>query len=175
MALSSPLGNLFVEVQDRLKTNVAALKWIDQQFGQLDGYQPGYRPPVLFPCALIDLAGFTFEDQANGVQIVQGKVIISLSTAPFTNSNQATPTPQKEKALHFYELEHAIHKSLHGWQPAGFNRLLRRTLDKAEREDSLRERILVFDVSYTDSSAKKTTTLVARPNPVVGTDELRPN
>lgn len=174
MALSSPLGNLFIAIQERLQLKVPALKWIDQQFGQLDNYQPGYKPPVLFPCNLIDLVGFTFEDQSNGVQIAQGRVVCYLSTAPFSNSNQSTPLPQKEKALEFYELEHEIKTHLHNWQPEGFSKLSHRSLDNSDMEAKIRERIIVFDVSFTDTSAKKPTTLVARPEPKVGTDQLTP-
>jgi len=35
----------------RIKT-VTAIKWIDEDFGQIDNYQ-GDRPPVSFPCALV--------------------------------------------------------------------------------------------------------------------------
>ncbi|MBL0144914.1 MAG: hypothetical protein IPP48_03300 [Chitinophagaceae bacterium] len=95
MSLTSPNAQLFVAVQNRLKEKVTALKWIDQNFGQLDNYE--LKPPVLFPCGLIDLSGFSFEDLPNGKQRANGRVVIILSTTPFSNSNASTPEPQKKK------------------------------------------------------------------------------
>jgi hypothetical protein len=173
MALESPLGNLFLLIQDRIRTAVSAVKWIDQDFGQLDYSAADYKPPVLFPCVLVDLTAFVFEDLTNGLQTASGKALIRISTSPFSHSNQATPLANKEKALEYYELEYKIAKALHNWQPAGFDRLLRRNLDKVERQDTLRERLLVFDVSFTDSSAKPVMQTVPRPDPIVGGDVLQ--
>lgn len=173
MSLTSPNAQLFVAVQNRLKEKVTALKWIDQNFGQLDNYE--VRPAVNFPCALIDLTGFSFDDLPNGIQRANGRVVISLSTTPFTNSNAITPESQKEKALQYYEIEHAVHKALHNFTPVpGMEKLLRRTMDKQEREDAIRERVIVFECGYCDAGAVPTTTTVAVPVPVIGGDVLLP-
>lgn len=173
MAVQSPNAQLYLAIQARLKAQVAALKWIDQNFGQLE-IEP--RPPVLFPTALIDLSGFVFEDLPNGVQKGNGRVIISLATAPFSNSNASTPTPQKEKAIEYYEIEWAIHNALHNWIPiTGMEKLLRRTMDKQEAENiSIRERLIVFECGYTDCGAMPATVKFARPEPVIGGDMLLP-
>lgn len=170
--MESPNGQLFIAIQERLKAKATSLKWIDQNLGQLD-ITP--RPPVNFPCALIDLVGFVYEDLPNGAQRATGKAVITIATSPFNNSNAVTPMPQREKALDYYEIEKDVHKALHNWSPAnGFDKLTRRTMDKQEREDSIRERFLVFDCGYLDCSAVKATTSVARPNPVIGGDVLLP-
>lgn len=170
MSLASPFGNLFVSVQDRIKTAVTSVKWIDQDFGQLDYNQNEYRPTVLFPCTLIDITGWSFEDLGNGLQKGTGNVVLRFATAPFSNSNQATPTPQKEKALVIYEIEYLLAKALHNWQPEGFDKLLRRNQDGEKRDDSIRERVLVFATGYIDDSASPARTIVSRPDPVVGSD-----
>lgn len=173
MAVLSPNAQLFMAIQARLKLKVAALKWIDQNFGQIDSYEQ--RPPVLFPCALIDLTGFSFEDLPKGAQRCNGRVIISLSTAPFSNSNASTPTPQKEKAIEYYEIEWAIHNALHNWIPVtGMEKLLRRTMDKQERDDALRERLIIFECGYCDAGAVPATVQFARPDPFIGGDMLLP-
>ena len=174
MSLLSPNGQLFIAIQERLKDKLGTiLKWIDQNFGQLD--IDATRPPVNFPCALIDLTGFSFEDYPNGKQKANGRLVISLSTAPFSYSNAVTPMPQREKALEYYEIEHSIHKALHNWIPVpGMEKLLRRTMDKQEREDSLRERVLVFECGYTDCGAEPVTTKIARTEPIIGGDVLLP-
>jgi hypothetical protein len=172
MAVESPLADLFLQIQERIKTTVPAVKWIDLDFGQMDINTNEYKPPVIFPCSLIDLTGLTFEDLSGGNQTAMGKVIIRLSVAPFSQSNQVTSLPQRERAIEFLEIEYQIAKSLHNWKPTGFNRLLRRSQDKLDREDTLRERIIGFDFSYTDTSASKLFTKVPRPQPVIGTDIL---
>lgn len=172
MALTSPNGKLFVAIQDRLVSKVAALKWVDQNFNQLE-IEP--RPPVNFPCGLIDLVNFTFEDLSNGSQRASGRVIITIATAPYSNSNMVTPTPQKEKALEYYEIEYAVHIALHGWVPLqGMTALSRRAMDKIEGEILLRERMIVFDCGYTDTGAVPQTTKIPRPDPVIGSDILLP-
>lgn len=172
MALTSPNGQLFVAIQERLVEQVAALKWIDQNFNQLE-IEP--RPPVNFPCALIDLVAFIFEDLSNGSQRASGRVIITIATAPFSNSNMVTPTPQKEKALEYYEIEYAVHVALHNWQPLpGMETLTRRTMDKVEGDITLRERMIVFECGYTDTGAVPATTQIARPEPIIGSDMLLP-
>lgn len=172
MALTSPNGQLFLAIQQRLLAKVAALKWIDQNFGQLE-IEP--RPPVLFPCSLIDLTGFVFEDLPNGAQRGNGRVIITLATAPFTNSNMATPAPLIEKAVEYYDLEHAIHIALHNWVPVtGMDKLTRRNMDKQDRDDSIRERVIIFECGYCDGGAVPVKTTIARPNPVIGGDMLLP-
>lgn len=173
MAVLSPKAQLFLAIQDRMKAQVAALKWIDQNFGQIDNYDQ--RPPVLFPCALIDLTGFTYEELPKGAQRANGRVVISLSTSPFSNSNASTPVPQKEKAIEYYEIEWAIHQALHNWTPVtGMDKLLRRTEDKQEREDPIRERLIIFECGYCDGGAVPATTQIARPEPFIGGDILLP-
>jgi hypothetical protein len=171
--MTSPNGQLFIAIQDRLKDNVAALKWIDQNFGQLEGYE--IKPAVNFPCALIDISGFAFEDMPNGAQRANGRVVVSIATSPFSNSNMVTPILQKEKALEYYEIEYAVHSALHNWVPVvGMDKLTRRSMDKQEREDAIRERVIVFECGYIDAGAVSVKTTIATPVPFIGGDMLLP-
>ena len=47
------MEQVFLAVQAQLTSKVSELEWIDLDFQQLDSYE--LRPPVLFPCALIDV------------------------------------------------------------------------------------------------------------------------
>jgi hypothetical protein len=166
--MESPNGQLFIAIQDRLKEKLIpdSLRWVDQNFGQLENYD--VKPAVNFPCALIDLTGFSFDDMPNGVQTGIGRVVISIGTAPFSNSNMATNTSYREKALAYYEIEYAVHKALHNWTPVqGMKKLTRRTMDKQEREDAIRERVVIFECGYTDSGAAPVTQKVATPSPTI--------
>jgi hypothetical protein len=150
-------------------TEVTSIKWVDQNYGQLDSYD--IKPPVLFPCALIDLVGFTYEDQPDGRQRANGRLVISLSTAPYTPSNNVTSNERVAKALNYYDIEEAVVAALHNWTPTpGADKLLRRSVDKVEREDNIRERTLQFEVSFTDAAAVPVRTRVAVSEPVIGGD-----
>lgn len=173
MPVQSPNAQTFLAIQTRLKEKVEALKWIDQNFNQLDGYE--LKPPVLFPCGLIDITGLVFEDMPGGAQKANGRVAITIGTTPFNNSNAATPVSLIEKAIEYYEIEHAVHKALHNWIPvAGMEKLMRRTMDKQEREDAIRERQIVFEFGYTDTGAVPVKTKIATPVPAIGGDILLP-
>jgi len=46
------MKELLKAIYTQLKT-VPAIKWIDEDFGQIDAYEG--KPPVAFPCALVKL------------------------------------------------------------------------------------------------------------------------
>jgi hypothetical protein len=174
--MTSPNGQLFIAIQDRLKDKLvpAKLKWVDQNFGQLENYE--IKPSVNFPCALIDLTGFSYDDMPNGLQMGSGRVVISIGTTPFTNSSSATPIQYREKALEYYEIEHAVHTALHNWTPVpGMKKLTRRTMDKQEREDAIRERVIIFECGYTDCGAAPVTQKIATPAPTIRGEFVTPS
>lgn len=171
MSVVSPLANLFLAVQERIAT-IPAIKWIDQDFGQLDISAEEYKPPVLFPCVLFDLTGITFEDKSSDTQNATGILLIKLSTAPYIKSNQKTPILQREKALEHYELEYEISKKIHGWRAPGFGRFTRTSLDKQDREDSIRERLIAFSFSYTEKLENSGYTKRPIPEPVFPADRV---
>jgi hypothetical protein len=169
--LTSPFGNLFLALQQRITTVVPDIKWIDQDLGQLEDYKPGFRPAVLWPCVLIDFDEWEWEENNNGVQRGTGFIVLRLGLPPFTASNQATPLPQKESALQYYEIEKKLHAALHGWSDGVFDRMLRRTsLTEKRGEDNLRVRVLKYISSVTDTGAMPAKQRVPRPEPVVGSD-----
>ena len=59
------MDQIFSAVQSRLQQKVSELKWIDFDFGQLDAYE--LRPPVQFPCALIDIELPETREQGPGI------------------------------------------------------------------------------------------------------------
>ena len=54
------------------------------------------------------------------------------------------------------------------------DKLTNRTMDKQERDDTIRERVIVFDCGYTDTGATPATVKIGTPNPVIGGDVLLP-
>ena len=175
--LLSPFAIMFTALQDYITAQVPEIKWIDQEFGQLENYKEGYRPAVLFPCVLIDFTGWRFEDAGQKVQTGIGDVDIRIAFEPYTNTSQVTPIAQREKALQCYELEKKLYQALHGWNPSKtqgvfIQKLQRTTTDTEKREDTIRVRIMRFATGFKDTSATEPLTVPA-PNPVVGGDMIQ--
>ncbi len=51
-------------------------------FSQLENYKEGYRPPVLFPCVLIDFSEWNFDDESKNMQTGEGVIMFRLAHAP---------------------------------------------------------------------------------------------
>ncbi len=166
--LASPQANLFQLLIEKLIADVPELRYIDQDVGQLENYE--IRPAVAWPCCLIDIEEFKYSDQQNFLaQLAEGIISLRIGLVKYTDANNLTPLNIRENALQYYEVEHKVYKALHGYNPTGFSKLLRRASGTEKREDDIRVRVLKFAVSFTDDSAKKVKITVARPGGVLGT------
>lgn len=167
--LQSPEANLFQSVIEKLIADVPELRYIDQDLGQLENYD--MRPAVSWPCGLLDIEEFKFSEQGNfKIQLAEGIVSIRIGLVKYTDSNNLTPKAIRENALLYYEVENKVYKALHGWNPEGFSRLLRRASGTEKRDDDIRVRIMKFATSYTDESAKEIRQSVPRPNVDISTN-----
>lgn len=155
--MTSPFSTLLIALQDRIKTEIPDIRWIDQDLGQLESY--GDRPAVSWPCALIDFTNFRYEDASDLIQFAEGTVTIRLAFPPFSNTNSLTPTNFKEKALQFYDIEWAIYKALHGWKPDGYGYMSRTNVSTEKRNDIIRVRQISFSITFEDYNAQPVHTL----------------
>jgi hypothetical protein len=167
--MNSPTANLFLSLQAKIAAladgdNKKYFSYIDQDLGQLE-YQPqANRPPVSWPCILIDVDDEEFTDLASNVQSGTGRVIIRLGFPPFSPSTANTPQQFKEKAIYFYDLEQVLYEAIHGWNPgdqAGYESLsdifghfMRRRAVTEKREDFLRVRQITYEIGFQDYTAK---------------------
>lgn len=164
MPLNSPLANLYESLLARIKTTVPGIRYISHELGQLE--EP--RPPVSWPCALIDFDEIEYSDQGNAPrQQAGGRVVIRLGLQAWSGLSSQKPEHVRAKGLEFLELEHQVAAALHYWAAPGFNRLLRRGAATEKRDDDVRVRVLTFEISYTDEAALPTYTLRPRPTPVI--------
>lgn len=149
----SPFARLFLAIQQRIAQQVPAITHIAQDTGQLSVKS---RPPLSWPCALIDFDEFTFNDLAQNVQLAKGIVIIRLGFAPHSPTGLDTPPDFREAALSYYDIEWALHRALHGWSPDGdeYGHLTRATASTQCRHDSYRVRELSYTISFDDYSTK---------------------
>jgi hypothetical protein len=164
-------AQLFLDLQ-ALLISIPEVKWVDQEYTQLESYQEGYRPAVAFPCCLIDFDEWQWDDAGKGIQQGEGLVIIRVAFPPYTSTNATTPTPQKEAALQFLEIERKVQQKVHGWSNGTFDKLKRRLTGTEKRNDNIRVRYIKYTTSVKDTAAQPATSSVPRPQPVFGEDLL---
>lgn len=158
----SPKSELFKAVLERIKLKAPEVRYIAQDVGQLEDYE--VRPPVSWPCALLDIDELKYSDLGNHTtQMGEGFINIRLGLVQYTKSSNLTPDAWMAKALDYYEVEQKVFKALHGWAPTGWGKLLRRASATEKREDSIRVVVMRFAISYKDVTPKPTTIKVSRP------------
>lgn len=155
--MNAPFSTLLTALQTRVKELLPAIKWVDQDYGQLEYYDQ--RPAVEFPCLLVDFDNFQFEDAGEAIQFATGNVVLRLAFAPYSNTSNITPDQWKQKGLQYYELEWALYKALHGWKPNAelpdehYGYMMRVSSDTEKREDPFRVRRLIYSVTFEDYNA----------------------
>ncbi|NOS92457.1 MAG: hypothetical protein HOP30_11080 [Cyclobacteriaceae bacterium] len=162
--MKSFFSQLYIDLSDHLKKEIPDLKWIDQDFGQLEVFE--YRAPVTFPCVLIDFTAAQYDNMSLRAQKAIVSVTLRLGFAPFSQTYQAAPLDVKEKALEYYDVEQAVYKALQGWQASGpegyycepFMRISSQTEQRVSASGTqdasgLRVRIITFNTGYDDLSA----------------------
>lgn len=149
--MNSPFANIFLAIQSHIKTNVAFIKYTDQDLGQLKAQ----RPAVSWPCVLIDFEDFSFSSLAENVQQAEGIVVVRLAFPPYSGTSSASPAPYAEAALSYYDMEWQLHKLLQGWQPCNTSGKLDRTnATTQKRNDNYRVRELRYKLAFEDYSTK---------------------
>ncbi len=111
----SPFAQLYLALQEYIKTAVPAIKQVALDIGQLDYYD--IRPAVAFPCLLIDFPASNFTDEGELVQWGNLTIQTRLGFSPFSKADSITPDISVKAALQFFEIENNLFKKLHGWSP----------------------------------------------------------
>lgn len=143
---------LLNDINERLKAKVPALKYIDEDWGQLDYYST--NPPVKWPCSLSDVFEATFTNAGKLVQLGNTVVVIRLADLRLSNSQVKAPVNQKLNHISFFVLVKNVFTSLHGW--AGHNHysaLVRVSQGRKKRDDGVREYEMRFATTIKDVSA----------------------
>lgn len=148
------MNQLLLDVQQRIVDYVPVVKYVDEDWGQLDDYSPNF--PVKYPCVLVDCYSADYSNLGNLVQ--QGNCTIRLLIADLrlSNSSNAAPNSQKEKNASFYDTMKSIYTALHGWHRVGGNytKLIRTAERRIKRDDGLKVHEMLFSVQIKDITAK---------------------
>jgi hypothetical protein len=140
-------------IQTKLAT-ISALKYIDEDWGQMDSYSP--NPPAKFPCALIDITSLNFsnigkDNTANPInrQLGDGTVTFIVADLKLSNTSQRAPQSQKNNAWSVWTIIEDLHKAVHGWKPIEESGALMRTnLKRIRRDDGIQEYQITYSIGF---------------------------
>ncbi|CAM1341756.1 hypothetical protein [Tenacibaculum aestuarii] len=140
---------LLYEQLIQLLSNVPELKWIDLDVGQLQED----HPPVLYPCALIEISADKAEDIENHTQQVSGRFKITLAFKAYGETNSTTDLPTRSNALEYFRIATKCYKELQGFTNDNFYPFSR----TSERPENIKKELKVvaqyYDTSWHDYTA----------------------
>lgn len=105
---------IFTAICDHLEAEVPELKWIDWDDGQLE-VPADQRPPVAFPCCLIDIQYTDCRDTDEEDQIVSASIVLKLAFFRSGETNTKAPSLVRERALEAFDVIDKVHDALQGW------------------------------------------------------------
>lgn len=143
------MKTLLEKIQQKV-SEIAELKHIDENWGQLDYYSPNM--PVQYPCALIDVQQVQFTNIGKDItkkplqrQIGTVQIKITVANMRLTNSSMQAPRRQKEEVWAIWDIIEKIHQQLHGVSLLpNVSPLIRTSQNRILRDDGLQE----YEVYY---------------------------
>ena len=140
---------LLEKIQQKL-SEITDLKYIDENWGQLDYYSPNM--PVQYPCALIDVQQVQYTNLGRDMskkpvqrQIGRGSIKITIANMRLSNSSMQAPRRQKEEVWAIWGIIEKIHQRLHGVSLLpNVSALIRSSQSRTLRDDGVQE----YEVYY---------------------------
>lgn len=165
MDQQSFFAQMFLELQARITEMVPEIRFVEQDFGQLESPDDMGRYPVSWPCVLIDFPDTKYSDLSNNVQEADDVMInLRLGFPAFSYTSSLQPVHIREQGLKFLEIENRIYQQLHSWAPDELCQPLARRFALTEkREDLLRVRVIGFTTRFEDHNATPAKLRVAKP------------
>ena len=142
------MKDFFLQLTEKL-AEITTLKWIDEDMGQLDFYET--RPPVVFPCALVDIELPDCTDLNTTEQNVTARITLRLAFEPTGQSNTAAPDATRQRSLTRWETVDAVFNLLQGWNGTTFTELSRRTQVTEKREDKYKVIQQVWETTFIEA------------------------
>lgn len=128
------MRTIFEKVREKL-LEIPAIKWIDLDKGQLDDYQG--KPPVDFPCVLIDVIYPRTEDEveSGSLQLCDATVNIRLAYDYTGDTHGHVSADHLNDSLAYFDTVKSIYDKLQGYSETGANGFqnLKRTAQRTER------------------------------------------
>ena len=96
------MKQLISDIKARLTEKVTYLRYIDEDWGQLDDYSPDF--PVKFPCALIAVTQAQWSNQSRLVQTGIADISVRVADLKLANTNPNAPLNQTENAAIIFDV-----------------------------------------------------------------------
>nr|DAN20579.1 MAG TPA: hypothetical protein [Caudoviricetes sp.] len=144
------IQNILEDLIEKIN-KVSGLRYCGEDWGQLNFEQP----PVDFPCALVDIMDAGYTSQSKGVQTAEITISVTVADIRYNGITANLPARQAEQEFSIFTLIENVNRQIHGHGGVSYNRLSRASMKKILREDSIREFLITYKTSYTDSTAKE--------------------
>jgi len=132
-----------------LLTAVDGIKYVDFDFGQLEED----KPPVNFPCALVNIAYTKCEDLFDQTQRVRCVITVKLG---FNISVEKTASIYNDAAiqqnLSYFNIVNAVYKSLQGYTDGNIEELSRSSLTQPIYPPGLKVTIMPFETEFDENA-----------------------
>lgn len=154
--MASVFNRLFMALQNKIITALPDIREVNFDIGQLN-MPPGVRPPVSFPCVLIDFPDTFYEQKQLKAQWANMIVSLRLGFATFSSTSSLAPEEVRTKGASYFDMEDELYLALqdfkYEYEPGKFLLMLpmKRTSAATEiREDGIRVRTIGFKCTYED-------------------------
>ena len=149
------MKQLLKDIQQRLIDTVPELKYVDEDWGQLNYYEPHH--PVQYPAAVINVSGVQWNNMGKHVQQGSVEIAINVADIKLTNSSGKAPATQRQHAFSIFSKLSAIQAALHGWAGSRhYGPLVRTATRRIKRDDGIIHYEVIYECSLTDNAAEIT-------------------
>ena len=139
---------VFMAVCDRLRQEVPELRWIDAEMNQLS---VAPRPPVAFPCCLVDMRYLQCQTHTAGVQRVRAQFALRVAFQGCGSSSAEAPESVRVRALQHLDILEKIHQALQWWNnERTINPLQRLSVIPERRTDGLKVYLMTYETTFAE-------------------------
>lgn len=122
--------DFFIAIEERIKTCVPEIRWVDADERQLNTTE---RPAIAFPACLIDISYPVCETLMGGRQKIHARVELRMVFSSIQGStNAAAPMHVREGALARFDVLDHLHQALQWYNAGGLFNPLRRISSRPE-------------------------------------------
>lgn len=129
---------------------IPQIKWVDLDRGQFDLSD---RPPVQFPCALIEIGLPQCSDLGAKKQQCVARFTIRIGINVLENTSANTPEARLDAALAYFDLADQVYAKLQGYYDRKFGTFTRKSVTQERRPDGLKVMSIPFETVFTDVTA----------------------
>lgn len=141
--------HLFIALCDLLENQVPEVRWIDADEGQLNA--SNQRPPVAFPCVLIDMTYPQTEAMNATAEKIRVQFSLRIAFEGYGQTSSAAPESVREQALERLDILEKIHRTLQWWNcDRQINPLRRQRVTTERRQDGLKVYNMTYESAFID-------------------------